>query len=103
MQVKVHARTNKALQVIIDHYRESYRRLNKVKLKAFGVEQALDVDEKVLTVSFKGLIAKILKKGGSFAGVKEQAKKDFLKDIDEKMLNADVPKNDYEVVFENEF
>lgn len=102
MIVKIHSRTNKALQGLINHYADSRKWSNRLKLKAYGVSQDFDIDKKLLTVSFKGLIKKILKKGGQLSGFKDQMKTDFLNELDKFMVDAGASKKDYEVVFSDE-
>lgn len=103
MIVKVHARTENALKGITEHYNDSKKIKNRFTLSAWGVSQELDVNKKVLTINFKGLIKKILNKGGANNGFHEKLKSDFLKDLNKVMLDAGAEKNSYEVVFSDEY
>jgi len=102
MIVKIHARTNNALQGIIDHYKDSRKLQNRLRLRTLGVNQEINADKKILIINFEGLIKKILNKGGTLGGFKEQMKNDFLKDLAETMAKAGAKENDYEVIFNDE-
>lgn len=97
MQVKVFAKTNNALQGLINHYHNT--RKFKGVLKKFRVKHSFDVDKKLLIIDFKGLIKSIMRKGGSYQGFKNSAKEDFLKDLQKSMDSVNATPNDYEVVF----
>lgn len=97
MEIKVFAKNDLALKGINDHYKETRKLKHRAGLGAWGVKHVLK--DNVLTISLKGLIKMIARKGGSVAGVTEQMKKDLLSDIDKSMVAVGATSKDYEVVF----
>lgn len=103
MEIKIFAKTDNALQGLTNHYKDTRKIKNRLKLSAFGISHSMDAEKKVLIVNFNGLIKKILAKGGSFEGYKDQVKEDFLNDLEKSMHLVNATPKDYEVVFNDEY
>jgi len=101
VNVYIHARTEEALKGLKEHYKESNSKRNKLKAERFGFYQELDVNKKLLTISWKGLISKFASRL-SFEHVKERFKEDITNDIAALMTKQGAKKEDYEVVFQDE-
>jgi hypothetical protein len=96
--VRVLAYSDRALDVLSEHILESRRFKNKVSLRLMGVKQELVGN--TLFISFGKLMEKIIKKGGSFGGVDDLKRSDFLRSIDDAMIKAGVELVEYEVIFD---
>lgn len=98
LEIKINYFTKPALNVLKEHLKDSKKLKNRLQLRAFGISQELNEEEKCLRITFGKLMKKIIKKGGKYAGVKEEMKENFLKDVYSSMKAAGVSSEDWEVV-----
>ena len=98
LEIKINCFTKPALEVLKEHMKDSKKLKNRIQLRAFGISQELSEKDKSLVITFGKLMEKIIKKGGKYAGVKEEMKDNFLKDVFSEMKDAGVSEDDWEVV-----
>lgn len=97
VEIRVHAKTDNALQGLKTHYKESNKPKHRVGMKAYGIKQVLK--DRTLKITFGGLMKKIMRKGGSVGHLKQQMKDDLVKNVTDGMKKNGVEPDEYEVTF----
>ena len=101
MEIKVYARTQEAFEGLEEHYKETQKRKHIRGLKRWRIKNKIKEDDKVLIVTYGGLINMIKQKGGRSSKIflKTNLKNDFLNELNAFMGGRGISRQDYEVVF----
>ena len=102
IQIIVKAKTENALKGLGRHYKDTSTLFQRAKLKAIGIAQELDVENKELLINYDNLLTKLSEKL-NFDNLKIQLtddmKEKFIQTVNDFMTYEGVLSTEYEVTF----